>query len=102
MEQEKQAQIEQAVTTILEAVGEDTQRAGLIDTPKRVAKMYAEVFSGLTEPEFDDYKLFDSLNEGEMVLVKDIPFIQCVNTIYCHFMEKYMSLICQKVAKYWD
>ena len=32
--------------------------------------MYAEVFSGLTEPEFDDYKLFDSLNEGEMVLVK--------------------------------
>lgn len=76
--------------------------AGLIDTPKRVAKMYAEVFSGLTEPEFDDYKLFDSLNEGEMVLVKDIAFIQCVNTIYCHFMEKYMSLICQKVAKYWD
>ena len=74
MEQEKQAQIEQAVTTILEAVGEDTQRAGLIDTPKRVAKMYAEVFSGLTEPEFDDYKLFDSLNEGEMVLVKDIAF----------------------------
>ncbi|MFR8961364.1 MAG: GTP cyclohydrolase I, partial [Enterococcus faecalis] len=66
MEQEKQAQIEQAVITILEAVGEDTQRAGLIDTPKRVAKMYAEVFSGLTEPEFDDYKLFDSLNEGEM------------------------------------
>ena len=48
MEQEKQAQIEQAVTTILEAVGEDTQRSGLIDTPKRVAKMYAEVFSGLT------------------------------------------------------
>ena len=74
MEQEKQAQIEQAVITILEAVGEDTQRAGLIDTPKRVAKMYAEVFSGLTEPEFDDYKLFDSLNEGEMVLVKDIAF----------------------------
>ncbi|MXS30646.1 GTP cyclohydrolase I FolE [Enterococcus faecalis] len=74
MEQEKQAQIEQAVTTILEAVGEDTQRSGLIDTPKRVAKMYAEVFSGLTEPEFDDYKLFDSLNEGEMVLVKDIAF----------------------------
>ena len=39
MEQEKQAQIEQAVTTILEAVGEDTQRAGLIDTPKRVAQI---------------------------------------------------------------
>ncbi|MGH2311194.1 GTP cyclohydrolase I, partial [Enterococcus faecalis] len=42
--------------------------------PKRVAKMYAEVFSGLTQPEFDDYKLFDSLNEAEMVLVKDIAF----------------------------
>lgn len=36
--------------------------------------MYVEVFSGLIEFEFDDYKLFDSLNEGEMVLVKDIVF----------------------------
>ncbi|CAM5539825.1 GTP cyclohydrolase 1 OS=Lysinibacillus sphaericus OT4b.31 OX=1285586 GN=folE PE=3 SV=1 [Lysinibacillus sphaericus] len=41
--------IEQAVKMILEAVGEDVNREGLFDTPKRVAKMYAEMFSGLHE-----------------------------------------------------
>jgi GTP cyclohydrolase I len=40
-------QIEQAVRQILEAIGEDPNREGLLDTPKRVAKMYAEVFCGL-------------------------------------------------------
>ena len=39
--------IKQAVTMILEAVGEDPTREGLEDTPKRVAKMYAEMFAGL-------------------------------------------------------
>ena len=39
--------IEKAVTMILEAIGEDPNREGLIDTPKRVAKMYAEMFEGL-------------------------------------------------------
>ena len=42
-------QIEQAVRLILEAIGEDPNREGLLDTPKRVAKMYEEVFSGLNE-----------------------------------------------------
>ena len=41
--------IEEAVKMILEAVGEDADREGLVDTPKRVAKMYEEMFSGLHE-----------------------------------------------------
>ena len=40
--------IEEAVKMILEAVGEDPTREGLLDTPKRVSKMYAEMFEGLT------------------------------------------------------
>jgi len=66
--------IEQAIKMILEAVGEDPNREGLLDTPKRVAKMYQEMFSGLHE---DPKKYFETVfHEGhdEVVLVKDIPF----------------------------
>jgi len=41
-----QKKIEQAVTMILEAIGENPAREGLLDTPKRVAKMYQEVLGG--------------------------------------------------------
>lgn len=41
------AKIEQAVRMILEAVGEDPDREGLLETPARVARMYEEIFSGL-------------------------------------------------------
>src|SRR6478735_8492653 len=49
-------QIEQAVRLILEAIGEDPNREGLLDTPKRVAKMYEEVFSGLNEDPKEHFK----------------------------------------------
>ena len=39
--------IEQAVKLLLEGIGEDTNREGLIDTPQRVARMYEEIFEGL-------------------------------------------------------
>lgn len=66
--------IEKAVTMILEAIGENPQREGLLDTPKRVAKMYEEMFQGLHE---DPRQYFETIfHEGhdEVVLVKDIPF----------------------------
>ena len=43
------AKIEQGVRLILEGIGEDPDREGLLDTPARVARMYEEVFAGLTE-----------------------------------------------------
>ena len=43
------ARIEKAVREILEAIGEDPDRDGLLDTPERVARMYAEIFAGLHE-----------------------------------------------------
>ena len=66
--------IEQAVTMILEAVGEDTEREGLIDTPKRVAKMYAEMFEGLHKDPREYFKTVFNENHDEVVLVKDIGF----------------------------
>lgn len=66
--------IEQAVRQILEAIGEDPNREGLLDTPKRVAKMYAEVFAGLNEDPKEHFKTVFGEDHEELVLVKDIPF----------------------------
>ncbi|WP_420535506.1 GTP cyclohydrolase I FolE [Alkalihalobacillus pseudalcaliphilus] len=66
--------IKQAVTMILEAIGEDPSREGLEDTPKRVAKMYAEVFQGLNEDPKEHFQTVFGEEHEELVLVKDIPF----------------------------
>ena len=71
------ARIEAAVREILEAVGENPDREGLLETPHRVARMYAEVFSGLkTDPRIHLKKTFEQKYD-EMVIVKDIRFESC-------------------------
>ncbi len=66
--------IRRAVREILIAVGEDPDREGLLETPDRVARMYAEIFSGLhADPAAHLQKLFTQKHD-EMVLVKDIEF----------------------------
>jgi GTP cyclohydrolase I len=66
--------IRRAVREILAAVGEDPDREGLLETPDRVARMYAEVFGGLREdPSVHLTKTFAQKHE-DMVLVKDIEF----------------------------
>lgn len=74
IDEQNKAKIERAVRDILEAVGEDPERAGLVETPERVARMYAEVFATKTAAPFDNYKLFKVEDPTEMVLLKDIPF----------------------------
>jgi len=66
--------IEAAVREILLAVGEDPDRSGLVDTPKRVAKAYAEVFAGLHQDPAEILSTTFDIAHEEMVLVKDIPF----------------------------
>lgn len=66
--------IESAVRMILEAIGEDPNREGLLDTPQRVARMYAEVFSGLHRDLNKDIKVFTEKGNDEMILIGDIPF----------------------------
>ncbi|MDO5755637.1 MAG: GTP cyclohydrolase I FolE [Tissierellia bacterium] len=71
MDQEK---IKKAVRMILEAIGEDVDREGLLETPDRVARMYAEVFQGLGQTaEKHLSKTFEFVDEN-MVVEKDIPF----------------------------
>lgn len=65
--------IEAAVREILEAIGEDPDRDGLLDTPARVARMYAEISDGLREdPKEHLLKVFD-VDHDEMIMVRDIP-----------------------------
>ncbi len=66
--------IENAVRDILEAIGEDPNREGLIETPQRVARMYAEVFAGLHRDINKDIKTFHGEGNDEMILIGDIPF----------------------------
>ena len=66
--------IERAVREILSAVGEDPDREGLVETPARVARMYAEVFAGLhVDPARHLKKVFQERYD-ELVLVRDISF----------------------------
>lgn len=72
---EKQAQVEAAVRTILTAFGEDPDRPGLQETPARVYRMFEELLSSNQQETFTEYKLFHSPeNQGQMVIVEDIPF----------------------------
>lgn len=66
--------IESAVRQILIAIGENPDRQGLKDTPARVALMYQEIFSGIGASPGEQFKIYDTENQDEMILVKDIPF----------------------------
>ena len=82
--------IENAVREILINIGEDINREGLIETPKRVAKMYEEILSTKNINDFDNYKLFevDLDNSQEMILIKDIPFFSMCEHHMLPFLGK--------------
>lgn len=63
-----------AARDILEAIGEDPDREGLVDTPRRVADMYEEVFGGLTIDPADYLSVGFEESHKEMVVLRDIPF----------------------------
>src|ERR1700761_3859194 len=69
-----QPRIERAVREILAAVGEDPDREGLLETPARVARMYAELFSGLHDDPRQHLKKVFTEKYDEVVLVRDISF----------------------------
>jgi len=69
-----EARIKAAVTSIIEAIGEDPKREGLLDTPRRVAEMYAELFVGIDADPKEELKVGYELGHREMVIIRDIPF----------------------------
>jgi GTP cyclohydrolase IA len=82
-----QLRIARAVREILTAVGEDPDREGLLETPARVARMYAELFSGLHEDPRVHLRKFFAEQYDEVVLVRDISF----NSMCEHHMLPFMG-----------
>jgi GTP cyclohydrolase I len=68
------SRIERAIAELLEALGEDPTRDGLVRTPERVAKMYAELFAGFGQNPADHLEVTFAADHDEMVMVRDIPF----------------------------
>ena len=80
--------IEKAVKEIIIALGDDPEREGLIETPKRVAKMYNEVFEGMNYTNEEIANMFNKSFEtdnDDLVVVKDIPIFS-----YC---EHHLALM---------
>jgi len=69
-----EAKIRAAVASIIEAIGEDPQREGLVGTPARVAEMYAELFMGINKDPREELSVCYEVGHREMVVVRDIPF----------------------------
>ncbi|MEX0866855.1 MAG: GTP cyclohydrolase I FolE [Pirellulales bacterium] len=80
--------IERAVREILAAVGEDPDREGLLETPARVARMYAEIFAGLHEDPAAHLKKVFTEEYDEVVLVRDISFNSTCEHHLLPFMGK--------------
>lgn len=66
--------IEEAVTMILEAIGEDPKREGLVETPARVAKAYTEICGGYEDNAKEHLKKVFTAPNSQMVIVRDIEF----------------------------
>lgn len=74
MEKFDRKKLEYAVQLIIEAIGEDPEREGLRDTPRRVAAMYEEMFSAIDKDVEDELNTVFHEHYDDVVIVKDIPF----------------------------
>jgi GTP cyclohydrolase I len=81
--------IEKHFYDIIELIGEDPEREGLKDTPKRIAKMYREIFSGLNQDPAEVLgKTFPAEGTNDIVIVQDIPFYSVCEHHFVPFFGK--------------
>ncbi|MFA5117868.1 MAG: GTP cyclohydrolase I FolE [Candidatus Omnitrophota bacterium] len=80
--------IEKAVRDILEAIGENPRRKDLMDTPRRVAEMYGEIFAGITQDPEEEMEVILDQKHSEIVLLKDIPLYSVCEHHLLPFMGK--------------
>ncbi len=86
--------IEESVRNIITAIGEDPEREGLKETPRRVADMYEEIFSGIKDSPEKYIKIFHEQNNDEVVIVRDIPFYSmCEHHLLPFFGKAHIAYI---------
>jgi GTP cyclohydrolase I len=66
--------LKKGVKLILESIGEDPKREGLVETPRRMAEMFSELFSGIGQDPKNELKVGFEEGHREMVIIRDIPF----------------------------
>jgi len=92
--------ISQGVRLILEGIGDDADREGLKDTPRRVAEMYADVFAGLMEDPVSVITTMPADTHQEMVLLKGISFFSmCEHHLLPFFGKAHLAYIPSKGGK---
>ena len=92
-----QEKIQTAVRMILEAIGEDPEREGLVNTPSRVARMYDEIFCGLHQDPKQHLQVMFTEDHEEMVLVKAIAFYSmCEHHLLPFFGKAHVAYIPRK------
>lgn len=83
-----QNKIKEAVKMIIEAVGEDPNREGLIDTPDRIARMYEEIFSGINENGSEYLQKSFTVEDDDIIIEKDINFYSMCEHHFLPFFGK--------------
>ena len=86
--------VNEAVKLLIEAIGEDELREGLVDTPDRIARMYTEIFAGYDEDPKEILSKTFAAENNEMVLEKDITFYSmCEHHMMPFFGKAYIAYI---------
>jgi len=89
--------IEEGIRLALEGAGENPQREGLKDTPRRVADLYEEIFAGLGIDPQKELKIYNTPNQDEMIIARDIPFYSmCEHHLLPFFGKVHIAYIPQK------
>jgi GTP cyclohydrolase I len=92
--------IERAVRLILEGIGDDPERAGVRDTPQRVAAMYEEIFSGVGEDPTPLVTVVPGADFDEMIMVKDIPlYSSCEHHLLPWIGQAHVAYIPNKLGE---
>ncbi|MEG0379352.1 MAG: GTP cyclohydrolase I FolE, partial [Eubacterium sp.] len=80
--------IKEAITILIEAIGEDPKREGLIETPERISRMYEEIFSGLGQTAEEHLSKSFTIDSDNIVIERDIPFYSMCEHHFLPFYGK--------------